>query len=66
LALQHSQSPSVTKQVSSAELNDGYQPIKQRMVLIKNPTPDAVRLYEFMRTPKAKEILRSYGYLISD
>jgi ABC-type molybdate transport system substrate-binding protein len=36
------------------------------MVLIKNPTPDAVRLYEFMRTPKAKEILRSYGYLISD
>lgn len=65
-ALSIAKSPSVTKQVSSAELNDGYQPIKQRMVLIKNPTPDAVRLYEFMRTPKAKEILRSYGYSISN
>ncbi|MFM7048259.1 MAG: hypothetical protein ACKOXA_01735 [Polynucleobacter sp.] len=40
--------------------------MKQRMVLVKNPTPDAVRLYEFMRSPKAKEILRSYGYSISN
>ena len=65
-ALSIAKSPSVAKQISSVELKDGYQPIKQRMVLIKNPTPDAVRLYEFMRTPKAKEILRSYGYSISN
>lgn len=61
-ALSIAKSPSVAKQISSVELNDGYQPIKQRMVLIKNPTPDAVRLYEFMQSPKAKEILRSFGY----
>jgi molybdate transport system substrate-binding protein len=61
-ALSIVKSPSVVKQISSVELKDGYQPIKQRMVLITNPTPDAVRLYEFMQSPKAKEILRSFGY----
>ncbi|WP_108509056.1 molybdate ABC transporter substrate-binding protein [Polynucleobacter acidiphobus] len=61
-ALSIAKSPSVAKQISSIELTDGYQPIKQRMVLIKNPTPDAIRLYEFMQSPKTKEILRSFGY----
>jgi molybdate transport system substrate-binding protein len=61
-ALSIAKSPAVARQTSSVELNDGYQPIKQRMVLIKNPTPDAMRLYEFMQAPKAKEILRSFGY----
>jgi molybdate transport system substrate-binding protein len=61
-ALSIAKSPSVAKQISSVELKDGYQPIKQRMVLIKNPTPDAVRLYEFMQSTKAKEVLRSFGY----
>ncbi len=63
-ALSIAKSPSVARQISSVELNDGYQPIKQRMVLIKNPTPDAMRLYEFMQAPKAKEILRAHGYQI--
>ncbi len=61
-ALSITKSPSVAKQIDTAELKDGYQPIKQRMVLIKNPTPDAVRLYEFMQAPKTKEVLRSFGY----
>lgn len=61
-ALSIARSPSVAKQISSVELTEGYQSIKQRMVLIKNPTPDAIRLYEFMQSPKAKEILRSFGY----
>lgn len=61
-ALSIAKSPSVAKQISSVEMKSSYQPIKQRMVLIKNPTPDAMRLYEFMQTPKAKEILRSFGY----
>ena len=61
-ALSIAKSPSVTRQISSVELTDGYQAIKQRMVLIKNPTSDAIRLYEFMQSPKAKEILRSFGY----
>lgn len=62
-ALSIAKSPSVAKQISSVELKEGYQPIRQRMVLIKNPTPDAIRLYEFMQSPKAKDILRSFGYL---
>jgi molybdate transport system substrate-binding protein len=62
-ALSIAKSSSVAKQISPIELKDGYQPIKQRMVLITNPTSDAVRLYEFMQSPKAKEILRSFGYL---
>ncbi len=61
-ALSIARSPSVAKQISSVELTEGYQSIKQRMVLIKNPTPDAIRLYEFMQSPKAKEILHSFGY----
>ena len=64
-ALSIAKSPSVARQISSAELNDGYQPIKQRMVLIKNATPDAVRLYEFMQASKAKEILMAHGYQIA-
>ncbi len=64
-ALSIVKSPSVARQISSVELNDGYQPIKQRMVLIKNPTPDAIRLYEFMQAPKAKEILMAHGYQIA-
>ncbi len=63
-ALSIAKSPALARQISSVELNDGYQPIKQRMVLIKNATPDAVRLYEFMQAPKAKEILRAHGYQI--
>jgi molybdate transport system substrate-binding protein len=62
-ALSIAKSPSVAKQISFIEIKEGYQPIRQRMVLIKNPTPDAVRLYEFMQSPKAKDILRSFGYL---
>ena len=64
-ALSIAKSPSVARQISSAELNDGYQPIKQRMVLIKNATPDAVRLYEFMQASKSKEILMAHGYQIA-
>lgn len=63
-ALSITKSPALARQISSVELNDGYQPIKQRMVLIKNATPDAIRLYEFMQAPKAKEILRAHGYQI--
>lgn len=62
-SLSIAKSPSVAKQISFIEIKEGYQPIRQRMVLIKNPTPDAVRLYEFMQSPKAKDILRSFGYL---
>jgi molybdate transport system substrate-binding protein len=63
-ALSIAKSPSITKQISFVGLKDGYQPIKQRMVLIKNSTPDAIRLYEFMQASKAKEILMAHGYQV--
>lgn len=62
-ALSIAKSPAIQKSANSLALNPGlYQPIKQRMVLIQNPTKDAIALYNFMQSPKAKEILGRYGY----
>jgi molybdate transport system substrate-binding protein len=62
-ALSIAKSPALTKASIGIELNKSlYQPIKQRMVLITNPTKDAIRLYEFMQSPRAQEILRAHGY----
>jgi molybdate transport system substrate-binding protein len=62
-ALSIAKSPAIQKSAHSLALNPSlYQPIKQRMVLIHNPTKDAVKLYNFMQSPIAKEILRRYGY----
>ena len=56
-------SPEVTKQTSfllvDAKL---YEPIKQRMVLIKGAPQESVDLYRFMQGPQAKSILQKYGY----
>jgi molybdate transport system substrate-binding protein len=40
-----------------------YQPIQQRMVLMKGAPPEALNLYRFMQSPQAKSILRQYGYI---
>ena len=39
-----------------------YQPIAQRMVLIKGAPQEAQDLYQFMQSPQAKSILRKYGF----
>jgi molybdate transport system substrate-binding protein len=39
-----------------------YDPIKQRMVLIKGAPPEAVDLYRFIQGPQAKAILQRHGY----
>jgi len=39
-----------------------YEPIKQRMVLIKGAPREAITLYQFMQSPQAKSILQKYGY----
>ena len=39
-----------------------YEPIKQRMVLMKGAPTEAVELYQFMQGSTAKSILRKYGY----
>lgn len=65
-ALSLAKTPPVSKLVNSIALNQNlYQPIQQRMVLLKNPTKDAIALYEFMQSSKAKDILTRFGYGIA-
>jgi molybdate transport system substrate-binding protein len=39
-----------------------HQPLKQRMVLMKDAPPSAQAFYRFMTTPEAQAILQNYGY----
>lgn len=41
-----------------------HQPLRQCMVLTANPLPEAVRLYDFLRTPHAGELFRRYGFAV--
>ena len=55
--------PEVLKQTSFLLVDAGlYEPIKQRMVLIKGAPQEATELYQFMQGTQAKSILRKYGY----
>ncbi|MBU3596316.1 molybdate ABC transporter substrate-binding protein [Polynucleobacter sp. 86C-FISCH] len=56
-------SPELLKQTSYVAVDTKmYEPIKQRMVLIKGAPQEAQDLYRFMQGPKAKAILQKYGY----
>ena len=56
-------SPELLKQTSFVAVDTKmYEPIKQRMVLIKGAPQEAQDLYRFMQGPKAKAILQKYGY----
>ena len=56
-------SPEVAKETSFLLIDSKlYEPIKQRMVLIKGAPQEAVDLYQFMQGAQAKSILRKYGY----
>jgi molybdate transport system substrate-binding protein len=62
-ALSLAKAPEVLKQTSFLLVDAGlYEPIKQRMVLIKGATQEATELYQFMQGTQAKSILRKYGY----
>jgi molybdate transport system substrate-binding protein len=64
-ALSLALAPGVMKDTEYLVLNPAlYEPIQQRMVLMKNAPPDAVALYQFMQSPKAQAILRTFGYQI--
>ena len=41
-----------------------HNPLRQRMVLLKSATPQAVDFYEFLQTPAARGILRRYGFTL--
>lgn len=62
-ALSLARSAEIAKETSYILPNSNlYEPIKQRMVLIKNAPREAVTLYQFMQSPQAKLILQKYGY----
>jgi molybdate transport system substrate-binding protein len=64
-ALSLALAPGVAKETEHLVLNPAlYEPIRQRMVLMKNAPQDAVALYQFMQSPKAQAILRKFGYQI--
>lgn len=63
-ALSLAVSPEVMKHASYVLVDDRqYQPIQQRMLLMKGAPPEALNLYRFMQSPQAKSILRQYGYI---
>ncbi|MBU3628038.1 molybdate ABC transporter substrate-binding protein [Polynucleobacter sp. AP-Reno-20A-A9] len=62
-ALSLAKSPEVAKQTSFFLVDTRlYEPIKQRMVLIKGAPQESVDLYRFIQGPQAKSILLRYGY----
>lgn len=62
-ALSLAKSPEVAKEAHYLLLNSKlYEPIKQRMILIKGAPPEAIELYRFMQSAQAKVILQKYGY----
>ena len=64
-ALALAASPEVSRATNYIAIPDSfYEPIKQRMVLLKNAPPVVVDFYDFLQTPKAKNILKSHGYTV--
>jgi molybdate transport system substrate-binding protein len=62
-ALSLAKSSEVAKETKFLLLNSKmYEPIKQRMVLIKGAPQEASDLYRFMQESQAKAILQKYGY----
>ena len=62
-ALSLARSPEVTKETNVILLNPKlYDPIRQRMVLIKSAPQEAKDLYRFIQGAQAKTILTKYGY----
>jgi molybdate transport system substrate-binding protein len=39
-----------------------HEPIRQRMVLLKNPPQSVKDFYTYMQSPKARDILKAHGY----
>ncbi len=55
--------PEIARQTRHVLLPESlHRPLRQRMVLVGSPPPQALRLYEFLRTPGAAEVFRRYGF----
>ena len=63
-ALSLAKSPELAKEASYIQLDSRlYEPIKQRMVIMKGAPQEAKDLYQFMQGAQAKAILQKYGYV---
>ena len=43
-----------------------HEPLRQRMVLLKNAGPVAEAFYDYMNTPAAREIMARYGFVLPE
>jgi molybdate transport system substrate-binding protein len=58
-------SPEMSKLGSYALIpEEWHQPLNQRMVLLKGAAETARSFYEFMRGPRARAIMRRYGFVL--
>ncbi|MFN7101901.1 MAG: molybdate ABC transporter substrate-binding protein [Pseudorhizobium sp.] len=46
--------------------HDWHEPLLQRMALLKNAGPVAEEFYAYMKTPKARGIMKSFGFALPD
>jgi molybdate transport system substrate-binding protein len=44
---------------------DLHAPLRQRMVLLKNPPPQAAQLFAFLQTAAAQEVLKRFGFEVA-
>ncbi|EKF61534.1 molybdenum ABC transporter substrate-binding protein [Agrobacterium albertimagni AOL15] len=44
--------------------HDWHEPLLQRMALLKNAGPVAEEFYAFLKTPRAREIMKKYGFVL--
>lgn len=57
--------PQIGSKGSYASLDAAdYKPLLQRMVLLKNATPEAERFYQYIQSPQAREVLRRFGFVL--
>jgi molybdate transport system substrate-binding protein len=58
-------SPQVSKLGTYALLpEDWHQPLRQRMVLLKNAGPAAREFYAYLQGPSARRVFKRYGFLL--
>lgn len=58
-------SPQVSKLATYALIpDDWYEPLRQRMVLLKGAGETASDFYEFVQSPPTRDILKRYGFVL--
>lgn len=67
IALSLAMAPEVAAQGDYALIShDWHEPLLQRMVLLKNAGPVAEAFYAYIQSPKAREIMVRYGFVLPD